>query len=179
MSSLQSIAAALGVVAATIMLTAVFAQSAQPINKVEAVSHQVYGPAQKHELINDAGIPGGKAVRVTVTDAAADPWKAGLNSIINAPLAKGDSINSVVMLRIAPDSKAKHGTVKVLFQLTDAPYTEFAASQAPVTREWTPFKFKGKVPQELAPGKSRVALQLGYGKQIIDVGPILVVRGSN
>lgn len=149
-------------------------QSTQPLNKVEVVSHRAYGPAQKHELINDATVPGGKALRITITDAAAQPWNAGLNSIIAAPLEKGDRINAIIMLRLAPKSEAKRGTVKVLFQLTDAPYTEFATSQAAVKAEWTPFRLKAKAPQNLSPGKSRIALQLGYGKQIIDVGPILV-----
>jgi hypothetical protein len=154
------------------------AQTAQPLNKVDVVSHQAYGPAQKHELLNDAGVPGGRALRMTITDAAAQPWNAGLNSIVTVPLAKGDRIEAVIMLRIAPESVAKRGTVKVLFQLTDTSYTSFASSQAQVNTEWTPFKFKAKALQDLGPGKSRIALQLGYGKQTIDVGPILVVRTS-
>jgi hypothetical protein len=168
----------LSAVAVAIVPTLLLAQSAQPLNKVEVVSHQAYGPAQKHELINDASIPGGKALRITITDAAAQPWNAGLNSIITAPLKKGDRIEAVIMLRLAPNSTGKRGSVKVLFQLTDKPYTAFATSMAQVKTEWTPFKLKAKAPQELASGKSRLALQLGYGKQIIDVGPILVVPGG-
>jgi hypothetical protein len=158
--------------------TLLLAQSAQPLNKVEVVSHQAYGPAQKHELINDASVPGGKLLRMTMSDASAQPWGAGLNSIINAPLAKGDRIEATVMLRLAPDPGQRKGAVKVLFQLKDAPHTEFATSKAEVKAEWTPFRLKAKAPQTLAAGQSRIALQLGYGKQTIDVGPILVVKNQ-
>jgi hypothetical protein len=152
------------------------AQSVQPLNKVEVVFHEAYGPAQKHQLVTDSTVVGGKALRMMITDASAQPWGAGLNSIINAPLSKGDRIEATVMLRLAPDAGQKKGTVKVLFQLKDAPYTEFASSQAQVKAEWTPFRLKAKVPQALAASQSRIVLQLGYGKQMIDVGPILVMK---
>jgi hypothetical protein len=135
-----------------------------------------YGPAQTHSLVADPQVPGGRALRLVMADANANPWGAGVNSIITAPLAKGDRIEVTVMLRKAPGSGAGRGTVKVLFQLTDAPHTEFVANQVKVKEEWTPFRMKAKVPSDMPAGKSRIALQLGYGRQTIDVGPILVIR---
>jgi hypothetical protein len=157
-------------------VTPVSAQVAVPLNKVEVMSHQVYGAAQTHQLVNDATVPGGKAMRMIMADPTAQPWNAGLNSIIQTALVKGDRIEAVIMLRLAPDAGQQRGTVKVLFQLKDSPYTEFAASQAQVKPEWTPFRLKAKVTQLLDAGKARIALQLAYGKQTIDVGPILVTK---
>jgi hypothetical protein len=92
---------------------------------------------------NDTSIPGGKALRVTIVDTSAQPWNAGVNSIIKEALAKGDRI------------------------------------EAKVTGAWTPFRLKAKVATNLAAKKSRIALQLGYSMQVIDVGPILIVRNRN
>jgi hypothetical protein len=80
------------------------------------------------------------------------------------------------MLRLAPDAPQSRGTVKVVFQLTDAPYTEFTTSQAQLTKNWTPYRLKAKAPQALDTGKSRIALQLAFGVQTVEVGPILVVK---
>jgi hypothetical protein len=156
--------------------TFVGAQSALPLNNVDVAAHRVYGPAQQHRLINDLGVPGGQALRVTVNGATAEPWSAGLSSIIQSSLAKGDRLETVIMLRMAPDGTNETGSVKIAFQMNEAPYTEFATSTVRVKREWTAFGFRARAPRNLDPSKSRIALQLGYGQQSIDVGPILVTR---
>jgi hypothetical protein len=160
--------------------------AAPPLNRVEVVAHQTYGAAQTNQLIDDVTALGGKARRITITNPAAQPWQAGLNSIITSDLKRGDRIEATVMMRTPPQpatgdtpaSSPKPGTVKVLFQLNDAPYTEFSSSTANVPARWTAFRLKGRAPEDLPRGKARIALQLGYGSQIIDVGPILVVKQS-
>jgi hypothetical protein len=166
----------LAAITLAVVATALAAQSPTPLNNVEVASHQAYGPAQTHSIVSDPDVPGGKALRMVMPDASANPWNAGVNSIIKAPLVKGDKIEATVMLRLAPGSSGTKGTVKVLFQLTGAPYTEFATSQARVTASWTPFRLKAKAPLDLAANTARIALQLGYGQQTIDVGPILISK---
>ena len=49
-----------------------------------------YGNGTKAELYDDAGVQGGKAVRLTIAGKAANPWEAGARIPIAKPLKEGD-----------------------------------------------------------------------------------------
>jgi len=150
--------------------------SGQPINGVDVSTHRVNGPAQTHGIVADAAVPGGKAMRVTVLAADDKPWLAALDSIVGKPVATGDKLLATVMLRLPADGP--RGKVLVAFQLNEAPYMQLASSTTAVPTSWTAFRLKLTAPRAFDPAKLKISLQMGFAKQTIDVGPILIVNAT-
>jgi len=156
-----------------LLATPTFA-SDRPVNGVDVSTHRASGPSQTHALVSDAEVPGGRAMRVDVSGASDKPWLAALDTVVGKPVAVGDKLVATVMLRVPADS-AK-GKVLVAFQLNEAPYTQFASSTAAVPPSWTAFRLKLTAPRAFDASKLKINLQMGFAKQTIDVGPILIVN---
>jgi hypothetical protein len=166
------------ITAATLMIvvTVASASAAPPLNGVTVQTHRMSGKGQTHSIVDDAEVPGGKALRVVVPAASDQPWIAGLDSIITAPVSKGDKLLATVMLRVPAD--APKGQVRASFQLNEAPYTQLISSNVAVAKSWTAYRLKLTAPQDFAVGKLRLNLQMAFARQTVDVGPILILNTS-
>jgi hypothetical protein len=132
----------------------------------------------KAKLVDDTGAQGGKALRVVVPKKGQNLWDYSVESSITKPVKAGDRL--VLMF----DARLEQGdgggaTAEIPYsaiQMTAAPYTGVLSGQATVGREWKAFKFEGKADKDYAAGGLKATIQLGNAKQIVDLGPLVVLN---
>jgi hypothetical protein len=136
-----------------------------------------YGAGLTSKTVKDPDIPGGEAVRVTVSQKGANPWDAGALYQILKPIKTGDVIYFAVYLR-APELKDGETTAMPTIGVTqqDSPYTSIAVSDARIGKQWGVYYAAAKATAGYPRGKSRVSVQLASNKQVIDLGPVFVLN---
>jgi len=162
-----------------------FAQTGNPLESevlmkkaINAVgtAYALYGQGITQKPIKDAAIPGGRFVRVDVSSKASHPWDVGAQYAVDKPIKPGDVVFFAVYLR-APN--LKDGETALVpgtgVGQAEAPYASIATLDAHVTNQWNVYYASAKTTSGWARGQARAALQLGADKQVIDLGPLIVL----
>lgn len=151
--------------------------SKQIINSPTPETFNVYGLSTKPAVVKDKNVQGGRALRVPIASASDQPWSVGLISSINQPVKKGDKLVVAVWARAEklPEGAqtAKIATIQV--GLSKEPYTTVFKGEAEVGTEWKMVHVAGTVDRDYAAGDISVSLHLATAKQVIDIGPILLL----
>lgn len=151
--------------------------SKQIVNAPAPESFAVYGLPAQPSVVKDKAVQGGRALRVSIPAASDQPWTIGLTSAINQPIKKGDKLVVAAWVRAStlPDGAASAKIAAIQINLAKAPYTAVFAGQAEATGEWKMVHASGVADRDYAAGDLTASMQLATGKQVIDIGPILVL----
>lgn len=123
------------------------------------------------------GLPGGKAVLVTIPQKGANPWDIQARLPMKDGIAVGDTVTFGFYARAEkPDPGKATATVPVRVQRNAAPYDAALEGAVEVGKDWTFHCVVG--PSKLALGASELAvsLQLAGEKHAIAFGPYLATK---
>jgi hypothetical protein len=128
------------------------------------------------EWRTDKGVPGGGALRISLTGKEKNLYDVGVYSPIDKPVKAGDRLILAYWGRVerAPDGG---GTVNLTYnaiQLTTAPFTQVVRGDATLTSKWEVHKIIGVADRDYAATEIAAAIQLAAGRQVIDIGPVFV-----
>jgi Carbohydrate binding domain len=144
-----------------------------PLNKPTPSSHKVYGNGQTHSIVSDPSVDGGKALRISVTNAE-KPWNAGLNSFIGGKIKVGDRVQAIVWLKLSKADLSTSPDVALLIQASEPPRTEFVKDTVTISDKWAPYSVEYTAENEMSSYSTQVGLQVAFGLQTVDIGPIYV-----
>lgn len=138
------------------------------------LDYNIYGPSQTSRQVQ-AEVVGGRALQVTVSAAAANPWDIGATAPVDKPIAKGDRVTVSFWAR-APQVEGA-ATISIPFvgvMLVAAPYTPLVSGPVVIGREWKLHKVSGVASVDAASGAAMVGMHLGTIKGVVEFGPITV-----
>ena len=166
-------ALALGCAFAGLLLAPVAAQDLNIVNDPGAP--QVNGASGR--LRDDAGVQGGKALRVVVRGKGANPWDVAVETALTKPVKAGDQLLFAFWARL---EKGEGGATTTTLpyngvQLSAAPYTTLFAGPAEITSEWKLHEVRGKADADHPAGTLKASIHLATAAQTVDLGPIFVV----
>lgn len=151
--------------------------SKQILNTPAPENFAVYGLAGKPAVVKDKAVQGGRALRVVIPAASDQPWTIGLTSSVNQPVKKGDKLVIAVWVRAStlPEGAMSAKIAGIQLGLSKEPYTPVFRGNAEATGEWKMVHASGVADRDYAAGELNASLQLATGKQVFDIGPILVL----
>ena len=137
-----------------------------------------YGAAGSR--IDDPKVPGGNALRVTVTGKGANPWDAGLVSPVNQAVKAGDELVLAFWAKVV---SAENGATSVTLPsnglgLSSPPWTNLFNGAVTIGPEWKLYEVRGRADKDFAPGALNASVHLATGKQVIDIGPLYVAKAG-
>jgi hypothetical protein len=141
--------------------------AAAPMNATDVGGYWIMGPAAS--VVQEPGVPGGVAQRVTV-DQPGDIWADSAHSSVIANVAKGRELTVTAWLK--SDSSNGHANIKL--EENDAPYSAVGEKAVSPTGSWVAYSFKVTPSRDYKAGALSVVIQYGDAKQTIYVGPITV-----
>jgi len=176
-----AMAAALGLAAAT----PAFAATVNPLQSPDlpkqlineaGTAYIFYGSGMTQKRMKDAEIPGGQFVRVDVSMKGIHPWDAGGGYAINKPIKAGDVIFFAIYARAPNLKEGETALMPGLGVVQDgAPYTPIAVAEKRINNQWGVYYIAAKSTAAWRRGEAHVAMQLAADKQVIDLGPVLVL----
>lgn len=133
--------------------------------------------AGQPKLRDDKTVQGGKALRVAVSGANAQPWAVNATNPLVKPVQAGDTLMLAFWARLAKaDGGATTAQVPTAaIQITKEPYTSVIGAPVTIGSEWKLHQVKGRVDKSYAPGDLSVSIHLATGRQTIDLGPVFVL----
>ena len=145
------------------------------INDV-GIAYTFYGQGFTQKVVKDAAIPGEHFVHVDVSQKGAHPWDAGAQYAVNKPIKAGDVVFFAIYAR-APNLKDGERLVisGVGVGQTEAPYSSIAMTEMHLTNQWNVYYASAKTTTATPRGQARASLQLAGDKQVIDLGPLIVL----
>lgn len=147
----------------------------QAVNAVHVNSFNVYGPGETHAIIESA-VQGGRALRVDVTTAGANPWDVGAGSLTTKPIRRGDVLLLAVWLRAERlPAGAETARVNVRLQEAAPPYAGIGSADVRVGSEWKMYFAQAVAARDYAPGAAGATIQLASASQAIDLGPVFIL----
>ncbi|WP_294256738.1 hypothetical protein [uncultured Sphingomonas sp.] len=151
--------------------------SKQIINVPTPEAFTVYGLSAKPGVVKDKNVQGGRALRVPILTASDQPWSVGLISAITQPVKKGDKLVIAVWARAEklPEGATSARLSTIQIGLTKEPYTPVFKGEAEIDGTWKMVHVVGTADRDYAPGDISVSLHLASAKQVLDIGPILLL----
>ncbi len=131
----------------------------------------------RSEIRNDAGVQGGKALRVQVPGRSDQAWTTAVSVPINRPIHAGDNLILAFWARLEQgDNGATSASLPYnAVQLSAAPYSAVFSGPATVTPQWQMFEIHGQASRDYPADSVNVAIHLATGHQTIDIGPVFVL----
>ena len=168
----------------SVMAQSVMAQSVTDQDLMEkAVAHHpgadqwsIYGNGQAHNLVKDAGVPGGYAFTVNVTSAGGNPWDVESGVVNDTPIHKGDVILMAFWARaVTPPPGADTINIVARAQQVTAPYTEIGTANLTISSAWKLYYATGTATMDYDKGQAGAGLQLATAQQTIALGPVFML----
>ncbi len=153
----------------------VMAQDAKDlINTPSAASWSFFGPTQQNSKVKDSQVRGGGAMQVAISAPTAQAWQDSASSPVDGKITKGDKVLVVVWMKTVASENDAPGQVNLRLQINSAPYTALAEQMQSVTRDWQMYALQTVATQDYAKGSTNVSVHLGYARQTLQLGPVLV-----
>jgi hypothetical protein len=150
----------------------------QLINHPEDRNWSFTGPATAHVEQTDKTAFLGKSTRFTSPAAAEHPWDISTQVPIGDSIAPGDHIIIAIAARTisaaTPDGKAKIGVR--LQDNTPPDYTGYAETAIAPGPNWQLFQVGISLSDAIAADKGVVALHFAGAQQVVDIGPVYILR---
>lgn len=131
----------------------------------------IYGGSVK--VLDDAAVQGGKFIRVA-SPAKPNAWDMGVTSTVKTAVKAGDR------LVLAFFAKSANGAEITLphngLQLNAAPYTPIFSKPVTIGPAWKMHQVDGKADKDYGAGALGVAMHLSGAKQVVDLGPVVVLN---
>jgi len=142
------------------------------VNHPAADQWSLLGTGEKHELIKDATVNGGAALKVTAAGAGSNPWDIQAGIANTKAVKKGDVILLAFWGRaVTPGSV----TVPAVVQQSAAPYTRLGEETVTLTSDWKLHYVTGTAGQDYPAGTMGASVQLATGAQTVALGPVFLL----
>lgn len=131
----------------------------------------------KAKLVDDDRVTGGKALRVQVSKGK-NAWDSSLSSAITKPVKAGDNLLLVFWARLEQgENGASAATLPWnSIGMTTSPWSAVVGQSADIGPEWKQFEVSGKADRDFEAGTLGANLQLATAKQVVDLGPVIVLN---
>ena len=135
-----------------------------------------YGSNHKARAIDDAGVQGGRAIRIELKAPGAHPWDDGANVPITRAVAKGDPLVFAFWAR-APKAAAGERVTPPFAGITQshAPYDQVLKGAPTIGRDWAMVELRGVADRDYPAGELQASLQLSVANLTVDLGPAFVL----
>ncbi|WP_232767188.1 heparinase II/III family protein [Geminisphaera colitermitum] len=130
-------------------------------------------PHAKRERVSVSGQPFGNAWRVAVLEKPERPPHVQLRAVLPKAVKKTDALYVTFWLRAVGPGEA---AVELLFEQSGPPYLKSAVLPVKAGKDWKRVELAFNPKADYAAGDSQVALRLGYGKQVVEVGGFTVLN---
>lgn len=132
----------------------------------------------KAKLVDDDRVTGGKALRVQVPGKGKNAWDSSLSSPITKPVKAGDNLLLVFWARLEQgENGASAATLPWnSIGMTTAPWSPVIGQSADIGPEWKQVEISGKADRDFEAGALGASLQLATAKQVVDLGPVIVLN---
>jgi hypothetical protein len=150
---------------------------ASALNSPDVLALGSYGaPAT---VIDDAKVPGGKALRIQA-EKGANTWDAAVNSQVKLPVRAGDPLVLAFWARLV---SGENGASSVTLpwasvSLGSAPWTPVFGGPVTVGQQWKVIEVRGTADKDYPAGTLSAGIQVATGKQTIDFGPLYVAKAA-
>ncbi|HUO97208.1 MAG TPA: endo-1,4-beta-xylanase [Rhizomicrobium sp.] len=166
----------------TALLAALIAVGARAEDENSIVNKLINSPSWNvqggsSEIVDDAAVQGGKAIRITVASKGANPWDVQATNAVNKHIKKGDVIFVAFWARseVPAEGQPTADISLIQMQLSAAPYTAVFGDRASVGAKWAMYYASGTADRDYDPGAVTLTLHLASAKQTIDLGPVFIV----
>ena len=130
----------------------------------------------KGRVRNDAGVQGGKAIRISARKGA-NVWDIAASSAIGKPVKAGDNLVLAFWARL---QEGENGSASATLpyagiQHATAPYSTVISGTPTIGPEWKLHEIRGKADKDYPAGALTATIHLASGKQVVDLGPVFVL----
>ena len=131
-----------------------------------------------NRIVDDRGVPGGKALEVVTPERQIESWHVGVNLPVTDDIGKDDVVLLAVWAKaIDARNESQTATLQPMrIQESVPPHTSAAEGAAYLSREWELYYLPAKASDPLAAGPAGVTYHLGLNPQTVRVGPSYVFK---
>ncbi len=151
--------------------------SAGALNNPDTASFNSFGA--RASLVDDAKVPGGKALRVVATKGA-NAWDAAVVTQLRQPVKGGDPLVFAFWARlVSGENGATSATLPWnSVSLGSPPWTQVFGGPVTIGPEWKRYEVRGTADKDYAAGMLNAGVQVGNANQTIEFGPMYVARSD-
>ncbi len=149
------------------------------INNPFTTKWDAEGPRVRSKVVASDTAPGGAAFEVSNRERLQNAYDARVVVPIDVDIAKGDEIEVAVWVRAQTPSKAL-GSGKADLQVVRnrEPYDNIFSVEIRPGEDWELFSARGVAASNFKAGQAEFGANIGYGRQVLQFGPIYIVRVS-
>jgi hypothetical protein len=126
----------------------------------------------KGAFVDDSGVPGGRALEVSVPKRGENPWDGGISGALTSEIKKGDTL---VMTFWAKSVGGRAEISNVGLQMNQAPFSAIdnlmPVSPSPT---WQPYAVFVNADKTYKPMEAGYTFHLANAAQAMRIGPVLV-----
>ncbi len=149
--------------------------ASKAINEPRLSGMMIYGSAQTNSEVTDKTVLGEKAKRI-VAKGTGNAWDAAAQTTATGKVITGDQIVCVVFLKAVKTDNNAPAKVTLRFQESAAPNTEITQDTIEIGSDWNQYQISVTANKDYARGDTAFVVQLNYGSQTIDVGPMFILN---
>jgi hypothetical protein len=152
--------------------------AAAALNNPDAASFNSFGA--KTSLVDDAKVPGGKALRVVATKGA-NSWDAAVGTQLRQPVKAGDALVFAFWARLVNgEGGATSATLPWnSVSLGSPPWTQIFGGPVTIGPEWKLYEVRGTADKDYAAGTLNAGVQVANANQTIEFGPMYVAKDAS
>jgi pimeloyl-ACP methyl ester carboxylesterase len=156
------------------------ALTARLVNQPGVDNWAIWGDGQKHRIVRDETVAGKTAVRIDVAGPRQNVWDITAHADITQDIAAGDTVTAAFWARADKESDTARAQAHVtaVIHSNDAPYPTIGLAQIDIGSDWKLYFVSGKAVEAFAARHSGVSLQLAGARQVVEIGPLFVVRND-
>jgi hypothetical protein len=131
----------------------------------------------KVKPVDAAGLPGGKALLVTIARKGTNPWDIQARMKLKDGIVAGDTVTVGFYARAeTPDPGKEVATVQVRVQRAAAPYDATLEGPVAIGKDWAFHCLTGPAKVTLDAASAEVSVQLAGEKRAVAFGPWMATR---
>ena len=154
------------------------AANVQIINDPTSLDWEYYGAGYKLKPIRDPSIPGGGAAVQVDVQKGHDPYSAGANIHLKAPIVAGrDYVVRFWARTLSAKSDDGKGRIIVRFQRNADPYPGFGETTVTIGPDWQSYEVTGRATINSPVEQAVVGIQMASVGQIFQIGQTIVAEG--
>lgn len=147
------------------------------VNDPRPESFRPYGLRLPPQVRKDKTVQFGKALRMPIDSAAPPDFRIGVVLPVLKPIKAGDRIVIAFWARAHETEGGAPGKIaRVQFELAKPPHRAIFAQPVVVGSEWKLHQVAGVADGDYAPQQLNAAMHLAAAKQVLDIGPVFVMR---
>jgi hypothetical protein len=152
--------------------------AAAALNNPDIASFNSFGA--QTSLVDDAKVPGGKALRVVATKGV-NAWDAAVGTQLRQPVKAGDALVFAFWARlVSGEAGARSATLPWnSVSLGSPPWTQLFGAPVTIVSEWKLYEVRGTADKDYAAGTLNAGIQVANANQTIEFGPMYVAKDAS